>query len=311
MPADQPSLTDAGPSITLARNKRLLRAALGITAFMMLAEAAGGFLSGSLALLADAGHMLTDVAGLGLSLIAFHFSSLPRTPAHTFGWRRFEIFAALLNGLALWVIAGAVGYQAVVRLRSPQEIKSGMMMVIAGLGLLSNVAAGAVLLHGERRNLNIKGALLHIAADALGSVGVLAAAVLIRLTGSTAWDPVVSIGVCVLILLSSGRLIRDSVHVFMEGAPAGTDVEEVQRALNAVPGVVDVHDLHVWTITSGFVSLSAHLKVAAGEDAGRVLREAHEAASRHFNIVHTTFQLEEAEAPGCETGSCPENGKPC
>jgi cobalt-zinc-cadmium efflux system protein len=273
---------------------------------MMVVEAAGGFLSGSLALLADAGHMLTDAAALGLSLFAFWLSSRPKTASRTFGWRRFEIFAAFVNGIALWTIAGAIGYEAFKRLTAPPEIKTGLMMIIAALGLASNILVGAILFRGRNRSLNIQGAFLHVLADALGSVGVLAAALLIKITGSYVWDPVVSAGVCLLILWSSGRLVRDSFYVLMEGAPAHLDVAAIQETLGEVPGVVEVHDLHVWTITSGFVSLSAHLKISRGLDVQGIIRQAHLAVSSRFNVVHSTFQPEIAEEAGCETASCPE-----
>jgi cobalt-zinc-cadmium efflux system protein len=294
------------PSEVLTENRRTLTVALAVTAVMMLVEAAGGFVSRSLALLADAGHMLTDVAALGLSLFAIWLSSRPKTFSRTFGWRRFEIFAALVNGLALWAIAGVIGYEAFKRLTAPPQIRSGLMILIAGLGLLSNLAVGAILFRGRNKNLNIKGAFLHMLADALGSVGVLAAGLLIKITGSFIWDPIVSAAVCLLILWSSGRLVRDSFHVLMEGAPAHLDVSALQEAIREVPGVVEVHDLHVWTITSGFISLSAHLKIPRGRDVQEIIRRAQLAVSTRFNVVHTTFQPEVAEEAGCETVSCPE-----
>lgn len=294
----------------LTENRRVLGLALIVTALTMVVEAVGGVLSGSLALLADAGHMLTDVAALGLGLFAFMLSSRPRTAGHTFGWKRFEIFAAFLNGIALWIVAGVIGYEAYRRMAAPHEIKSGMMMAIAIIGLVSNLAVGTILFRGRHRSLNVKGAYLHVLADALGSVGVIAAALLIKLTGSFVWDPIVSTAVCFLILWGATRLIRESFHVFMEGAPAHLDVSRMEAALREVPGVVDLHDLHVWTITSGFVSLSAHLKVPQGVDGREVVRRAHEAISTRFNVLHTTFQIEVAEEPGCETGSCPAEGMP-
>jgi cobalt-zinc-cadmium efflux system protein len=286
-------------------NKKSLALALAITASFMLLEVAGGLLSGSLALLADAGHMFTDAAALALGLFAFWLSSRPRTPARTFGWRRFEIFAALLNGVALWAVAGLIGYEAFTRLKAPPEIKSGLMIAVAALGLLSNLAVGAILFRGRHRSLNIKGAFLHVMADALGSVGVLAAALLMGLTGSWIWDPIMSVAVCLLILWSSGRLIKESFHIFMEGAPADMDMAGVTRVLTAIPGVMEVHDLHVWTITSGFVSLSAHLKIEESQDGQAILRQAREAVATGFGIRHATFQLETADEAGCETGACP------
>jgi cobalt-zinc-cadmium efflux system protein len=291
-----------------ADEKRPLATALVVTAAMMLVETVGGFLSGSLALLADAGHMLTDVAALGLSLLAFRLAGRPKTSRRTFGWRRFEIFAAFVNGLALWAIAAVIGYEAVKRISAPIGIRSGLMMAVAALGLAANITVGAVLFRGRERSLNVKGAFLHVMADALGSIGVLVAALLISITGASIWDPIVSVGVCVLILWGAGRLIRESFHVFMEGAPGHLDVGAIERALAEVPGVVGIHDLHVWTITSGFVSLSAHLKIASGQDVQPVIRSADEIVSSRFGILHTTFQPEMAEEPGCETHSCPESG---
>ncbi len=285
-------------------NKKALALALGITAATMITEIVGGLVSRSLALLADAGHMAADAAALGLSLFAFRLSARPRTPARTFGWRRFEIFAAFLNGLSLWTIAGFIGYEAVRRLRSPTAVRGGLMLVFAGLGLASNVAAMLILARGRRVSLNIRGAFLHVLGDALGSVGVLAGALLIELTGSFAWDPIVGVAVCVLILWSSARLIRESFHVFMEGAPRHLDLDALAGTLAGIPGVLEVHDLHVWTITSGFVSLSAHLKTGRDADLPGILHEARDRVSARFGIDHATFQLESAAAPACETATC-------
>ena len=305
-------MTDDHLSHSLTENKKALLASFFMTFFFLLVEVAGGIASGSLALLADAGHMFTDAAALGLSYFAFWLSSRPRTAARTFGWRRFEIFAALVNGVALWIVAGIIGYEAAKRLKAPPEVKSGLMMAVAVLGLISNIAVAAILFRARRRSLNVRGAFLHVLADGLGSVGVIVAAILMPLTGSYVWDPIISAGVCALILWTSGRLIRDSFRVFMEGAPSHIDVSQVLQTLSKLDGVVDVHDLHVWTITSGFVSLSAHLKVRKGRDAGDILRKAHDVASGEFKIEHSTFQLEIDETPGCETGSCPdeEEGTP-
>jgi cobalt-zinc-cadmium efflux system protein len=285
-------------------NQSPLRIALVITTAVLLVEVAGGLLSHSLALLADAGHMLTDVAALGLGLFAFWLSGRPASSGRTFGWRRFEIFAAFLNGVALWLIAAVIGYQAFLRLQSPRPVKGGLMLAVAAFGLAANIVVGAVLYRDREHSLNIRGAFLHVVADALGSVGVLAAAVLIAVTRSTIWDPIVSAAVCLLILWSSARLIRDSFRIFMEGAPANLDTGAIRETLAALDGVLDVHDLHVWTITSGFVSMSAHLKVRTGMDTKDVLRRAHEAISSRFKVVHSTFQIEPEEDASCATGSC-------
>jgi cobalt-zinc-cadmium efflux system protein len=178
------------------------------------------------------------------------------------------------------------------------------MLAVAVFGLLANIVVGAVLYRNREHSLNIRGAFLHVAADALGSVGVLVAALLIAATGSFIWDPIVSAAVCLLILWSSARLIRDSFRIFMEGAPAHLDTGAIRAALSALDGVADVHDLHVWTITSGFVSLSAHLKVRPGADTKDVLQRAHEAISSRFKVLHSTFQIETEEGAACATGSC-------
>lgn len=287
-----------------SNDTKTLRTVLLITTVFLAVEVVGGILSGSLALLADAGHMLTDVASLALSLIAFRLSARPRSPEKTFGWRRTEIFAALLNGVALWGIAGVIGYEAVKRIRNPLEINGGLMTAVAGVGLLANLAGGFLLLRARDRNLNMKGAYLHVLADALGSVGVLIAALLIAVTGKSLWDPIVSLSISVLIVLSSVRLVRESFNIFMEGVPAHIDAEALERALEAVPGVLSVHDLHVWTISSGFVSLSAHLTVRTGEEPQAVLRDANEALTSHFGIRHSTLQIEETDDPSCPTGTC-------
>jgi cobalt-zinc-cadmium efflux system protein len=285
-------------------HRKPLRTALLITSAVLVVEAVGGLLSRSLALLADAGHMLTDVAALGLGLFAFWLSARPPSARHTFGWRRFEIFAAFLNGLALWLIAALIGYEAFRRLQSPQPVKGGLMLAVAVFGLAANILVGAILFRSRKDNLNVRGAFFHVIGDALGSVGVLAAALLISLTGSFVWDPIVSAVVCLLILWSSGLLIRDSFRIFMEGAPSHLDIDAIRAALLAIDGVVDIHDLHVWTITSGFVSMSAHLKVRAGAEAKGVLRRAHEAICSRFKVLHSTFQIEPGEDASCPTGSC-------
>ncbi len=287
-----------------SNQQRPLRLALLITVAVLVVEVVGGFLSRSLALLADAGHMLTDVAALGLGLFAFWLAARPASSRRTFGWRRFEIFAAFLNGVALWMIAAVIGYEAYLRFRAPQPVKGGLMFAVAAFGLAANVAVGGILYRSREHSLNVRGAFLHVVADALGSVGVLAAALLIAVTGSFIWDPIVSAAVSVLILWSSARLVRDSFRIFMEGAPSHLDPGAIRAALLAIDGVVDVHDLHVWTITSGFISLSAHLKVRAGAAQQEILRLAHEALSSRFEVRHSTFQIEPEEDAACATASC-------
>ena len=288
-----------------SEHQRLLTIALVVTAAVLVVETIGGFLSHSLALLADAGHMLTDVGSLALGLFAFWLSGRPASAQRTFGWRRFEIFAAFVNGVALWIIAAVIGYEAFLRLQTPRPVKGVLMLAVAAFGLAANVAVGATLYRHRERNLNIRGAFLHVAADAVGSVGVLVAALLIAVTGSFIWDPIVSAAVCLLILWSSARLIRDSFRIFMEDVPAHLDVGAIRATLAALDGVTDVHDLHVWTITSEFISLSAHLRVRIGVDSADVLRRAHDVISSRYKVVHSTFQVEaEEEGLACVTGSC-------
>jgi len=285
-------------------HQRPLKIALLVTSAVLVVEAAGGLLSGSLALLADAGHMLTDVAALGLGLFAFWLSARPASSRRTFGWRRFEIFAAFLNGVALWLIAALIGFEAFKRLQSPPPVKGGLMLAVAAFGLAANVAVGAILYRSRRDNLNVRGAFLHVVGDALGSVGVLIAALLIRTTGSFVWDPIVSAIVCLLILWSSGLIVRDSFRIFMEGTPSHLDTEAIRAALAAIDGVVDVHDLHVWTITSGFISMSAHVAIRERTDAKQTLERAQQAMASHFKITHSTFQIESAADGHCAFGTC-------
>jgi len=285
-------------------HRRPLGIALLITVAVLVAELIGGLLSRSLALLADAGHMLTDVAALALSLFAFWLAARPPSARRTFGWRRFEIFAAFLNGVALWFIAAVIGYEAFKRLQSPPPVKSGLMLAVAAVGLAANIVVGAILFRGRGDNLNVRGAFLHVVGDALGSVGVLAAALLISLTGSFIWDPLVSVIVCLIILWSSVILIRDSFRIFMEGTPHHLNADALRAALLAIDGVVDVHDLHVWTITSGFVSMSAHMMTREGTDQKRTLERAQEAMASLFKITHSTIQIESAADGHCAFGSC-------
>ncbi len=301
---------DHGPGASHAADRKSLSLALVLTALTMGVEIAGGFISGSLALLADAGHMLTDVAALGFSLFAFWLSDRPRTARRTFGWRRFEIFAAFVNGVALWVISGLIAYEAYERFKTPFAVRSGLMLGVALFGLLINAVVGAMLYQRRAHSLNIRGSFIHVLADGLGSVGVLVAAILIRITGSGLWDPAASIAVCLLVLWSSTKLVLESFHILMEGAPRHLNIAEVEKVLAAIPGVLAVHDLHVWTVTSGFVSLSAHLKVRPGRESQAILRESKEALEKAFGVSHATLQLEYAEIAGCETASCEEREEP-
>ncbi|MFW5904742.1 MAG: cation diffusion facilitator family transporter, partial [bacterium] len=269
----------------------------------------GGILSGSLALLADAGHMFTDVGAVGLSLVAMRWASRPPSPEKTYGYVRLEILAALVNGAGLLVLAGFICWEAYRRLMVPQTVDGPLMLAVAGAGLLVNVA-GAFLLHEHaHENLNVRGAYLHVLGDLLGSVGAIAAAVVILTTEWMPADPIISVVIALLILASAWRLVREATDVLLEAAPAHIDVEDLLRDLNAIPDLNDVHDLHVWTLTSGFVALSGHGVIDDPQHQSHVLDEIRRVLGQH-GIEHMTFQLEprplyqlsEAEFPGPNGG---------
>jgi len=268
-----------------------LRWALALTAGFLVAEVVGGFLSNSLALLADAGHMLTDVAALALSLFVVWFSRQPAAPEKTFGYLRWEILAALLNGATLLVVSGMIIVEAMGRLRAPEVVSSGLMLVVAVGGLAVNAACAWILHPVHQHSLNARGAYLHVLGDLLGSIGTVAAALLVRFTGWLAADPVASVVVTLLVVRSAWRLVKESVDVLLESSPAHISLGAVRQRLAGVDGVADVHDLHVWTVTSGVVAMSAHAIVPREVDHQRVLRDA-VSAMRDFGIEHCTVQIE-------------------
>jgi cobalt-zinc-cadmium efflux system protein len=234
---------------------------LGLTGAFMVLEAVGGWLSGSLALLADAGHMLTDVGALGLSLVTAWIAQRPADDTKTYGYLRWEILAALVNGAALFMIAGWVVVEAIERLQHPAPIRTGLFLAVAAAGLAANLVSLGML-HGSREgSLNARGAYLHVMGDALGSLGALAAAAIIWLTGWTAADPIVSIALSLLILVGGWRLVRESTDILLDAVPRHVALAEVQRRIREVPGVVAVHDLHVWTVVNGVVAMSGHAVV--------------------------------------------------
>jgi cobalt-zinc-cadmium efflux system protein len=273
-------------------NRRRLVVAMGLTAVYMLAEAIGGFATNSLALLSDAGHMLADVASLGLALLALWFAARPVTAEKTYGYYRMEILAALANGVALVVISLLIAYEAVHRLRRPEPIEGFEMLLIAGGGLVVNLF-NAWLLHGaSEENLNMRGAFLHIIGDALGSVGAIVAGVAVWRWGWTMADPIISFVICALIIFSSWQLIHESVNILLEGTPSHINLRSVVAAMHAVSGVVDVHELHIWTISSGKEALSAHVTLEAGVAHRATLEALQEALRAQFNITHVTIQIE-------------------
>ncbi len=282
-------------------NRRRLTAVLALTFAYMLAEAIGGFLTNSLALLSDAGHMLADVASLILALLALWFAARPVTTRKTYGYYRMEILAALANGAALVVISLLISYEAFHRIKSPESVKGFEVMLIAIGGLAVNAVSAYVLHSASRENLNMRGAFLHVTGDALGSVGAIVAGVLIWKWGWVLADPVISVAMCLLIIFSSWQLIRESVNVLLEGTPSHIDIRAVVEAMHMVRGVTDVHDLHVWTISSGKEALSAHVTIEPGVTHRTALEALREQLRAGFNIGHVTIQIEspdEAEAPG-------------
>ncbi|MFQ5917788.1 MAG: cation diffusion facilitator family transporter [Candidatus Binatia bacterium] len=271
---------------------RRLKFALAITSVYFVAEVVGGFLTNSLALLSDAGHMFSDVAALGLSLFAFQMARRPATIKKTYGYHRLEIFAALINGLTLWLIVGIIFHEAYRRLFDPPEVQSLGMVVVATLGLGVNIAAGFILYGSHRESLNIRGAFLHVLGDALGSVGAIVAGIIMLLTGWYLADPIISILIGGLILYTSWGLIKESVDILMQSVPEGISLDEVQRAMESIRGVLKVHDLHVWAVTSNVFTLSSHAVIAGEADLHQVLNEVERTLRDRFKIEHTTIQLE-------------------
>ena len=273
-------------------NKKALAVVLSFTLTYMVVEIVGGLITGSLALLADAAHMASDNVALGLALFAFWLSSKPPTPNRSFGYKRTEILAALFNGVTIVAISIWIFYEAYGRIQDPPEILGGWMMIVAVMGLLVNLAGTLVLTRSAGENLNMQGALRHVLADLLGSVGVILAALVILLTGWRYADPLISVFIGVLVLFSSWKLLRDSVGILMEGSPPGIDAAEIGERLAGAEGVEEVHDLHVWTVTSGFPALAAHVLVATDEDCHARRRELEELLEDEYGIEHTTLQVD-------------------
>ncbi len=270
---------------------RRLALVLAMTGAYAGAEFAGGMLSNSLALLADAGHMLTDMTALALALAAAWFAKLPPDPSRTYGYQRAEILAALVNGVALVVICLFLFVEAWRRLFDPPRIDVGLMALVASGGLIVNLI-GAALLRGRHDGLNVRAAYLHVLGDLLGSVGTLVAAVLVAWLGWRWADPAVSFAIGAIIVVGSTRLVLQSLHVLMEGAPGNLDIEDIRRCLLATRGVSGLHDLHLWSLSGGRPLLTAHLVVDHSVSSGQVLREATRAVEEKFGIVHSTIQVE-------------------
>jgi cobalt-zinc-cadmium efflux system protein len=277
---------------------RGLKLALWLTLAFFFAEVVGGWLANSLALLADAGHMLTDVGALGLSLFVAWFARQPSTSRKTFGYLRWEILAAFLNGSVLLLVSAGIVWEAVGRLRHPEPVQSGLMLVVATGGLVVNIIAARLLHAGASGSLNVRGAYLHVLGDLLGSVAAIMAGLAVRYKGWTVADPVASMVMTLFIVRGAWALVRESVDVLLEAVPPHISLEAVRTAVAAVPGVTSVHDLHVWTVTSGMVAMSVHVVVPDVERHQLALEQIHAAMAR-FGIGHVTVQIEGQELADC------------
>lgn len=282
-----------------------------LTAGIFLAELIGGLWTGSLALLSDSAHVFMDVFALGLSFLALRLASRPADDRHSFGWHRLEVLAALINGISLFIIAGGIWYEAVQRFQQPQEIRSGEMMLIAVIGLVVNLVVALVLrghshTHAdgvEHEDLNVHSAFLHVIGDAISSVGVIAAALIIQFTGAVWVDPAISVLIGFIILGGSWRVLRGSVHILIEGVPEGISLQKVADSMQQVDGVMEIHDLHIWNVCSGHIALSAHAVTNESATPESLLEELNCVLKTNFGINHTTIQL--------EMNPCAQSGAPC
>jgi len=277
-------------------DRRRLGAALALILAFMVAEVVAGLLAGSLALLSDAAHMLTDAASLTLALVAARLAARPPSGRFTFGLGRAEVLSAQVNGAALLVLAGVIAIEAVQRFSSPPEVDGGLVLAVGLLGAAVNVGAAWQLARAERRSLNVEGARAHVLADLYASLGAAAAGAVVLFTGLREADPVAALLVAALMVRSGWSLLREASAVLLEGSPSGVRTEDVGRALAGAPGIVEVHDLHVWEVTSGFPALAAHVLVRPGDDCHARRRDLEQLLHDRFGIHHTTLQVDhEAE----------------
>jgi cobalt-zinc-cadmium efflux system protein len=279
----------------LPGDRRALTLALALIACFTVVEVAAGFLAGSLALLADAGHMLADAAALGGALFAAWMAARPARGRWTFGFRRAEILAAQANGILLVLLGVWIVYAAIRRLVSPSAVEGEIVLGVGLAGIVVSLAATAILARASRESLNVRGAFLHVAADVVAFTGTSIAGLLVVLTGWDRWDPLAGLAVAVLIFLAAFGLLRESAQIFLEAAPGDIDPDAVGRALASEPHVVEVHDLHVWTVTSGFPTLSAHVLVEPAADCHAVRRSLERVLADRFELTHTTLQVEHAQ----------------
>lgn len=279
------------------KNLRRVMVALVLTGAFMIVEVVGGIISGSLALLADAGHMLTDTMALALAAMAFHVSKRPPDGNLTFGYQRFQILAAFVNGLSLLAVVGWILFEAINRVISPNEILGETMLVVAAAGLVVNLISFAVLHSGDQDNLNIRGAALHVAGDLLGSVAAIVAALVIIYTGWTLIDPILSVAVAALILKSAWSLVKRSAHVLLEGAPEWLDVQMMQdRIVAGVPGVGEIHHVHIWGLTPQELMLTMHMSITDNANQSDVIRKAKRFLKNEYGIGHATIEV---DVDGC------------
>jgi len=275
------------------RHKGRLKIALALTSGLMVIQAIGGLVTGSLALLADSAHMLTDAAGLALALIAIRFAERPATPQKTYGYVRMEVLAALINAVVLLMLTIFILYEAIDRFLNPPPVMAGPMLAVAVVGLAVNFTSMMLLAAGSKESLNVKGAYFEVMSDMLGSVGVIVAALVVMFTGWRLADPIVGAGIGLFIVPRTWALLKQAVHILMEGTPPEIDLGLLERALKDIPGVISVHDLHVWTITSGLDAMSCHLVIADMARAREMLVAANDAMKSGFNLTHTTIQVED------------------
>jgi cobalt-zinc-cadmium efflux system protein len=286
-----------GPGLTAAgQHRRALITVLALTAAVAVAEVIGALVTGSLVLFADAAHMAADVAGIGLSLLAVRFAARPATARRTFGYARAEILAAMANALLLLGMAAAIAVAASRRLMAPPTVPAGPLAILGVIALAANVVSLLVLRRGQAESLNLRGAFLETASDALGAVAVITTSIVVAATGFARFDPIASLAVAALILPRTWRLLRETVDVLLEASPKGMDLSEIRRHMTEVPGVRQVHELHAWTITSGLPVLSAHIvvdpEVLTDGRSGAVLDRLQDCVRGHFDVPHSTFQLE-------------------
>lgn len=284
---------------TAGANSRMLAIALALTSTFLVAELIGAYLFNSLALLSDAAHMLTDAAALAIALAAVKIGQRPADDARTYGYRRFEILAAAFNALLLFAVAGFVLWESIGRFLKPEEVQSTGMLIVAAIGLVINFIAMRLLASGKDKSLNVKGAYLEVWADMLGSVGVIAGAIVIMLTDWKWVDPLIAIGIALWVLPRTWTLLRDTTHILLEGVPRGLRLTDVREAISATEGVASTHDLHVWSMSSSDVSASAHVELKDGAQAETVRLAVAKMLLDRFDIEHVTVQVEEER---CEDG---------